>query len=95
MCTVSQDMAPQTTEEIHERSTLEAYPAFVAVADDPKRPTNEYVLVRTSAPKSLRVMCSFSMFIVCSPTVLSLSECRLFILFIVYHPAIILCLDCS
>jgi hypothetical protein len=48
MCTVKQDMVPQTSEEIQERSTPEAYPAFVAVANDPKRPTNEYVLVCTA-----------------------------------------------
>jgi hypothetical protein len=48
MCAFKQDMDPETSEEIQERrSNPEAYPAFVAVANDPKRPTNEFVLVRT------------------------------------------------
>jgi hypothetical protein len=94
MCTVTQDMTAQTTEEIEERSTREGYPAFVAVADDPKRPTNEYVLVRTSVPQSLRVIHSF-LGSLCLPTVFFLAECRLSILFTVYDPAIVLCLYCS
>jgi hypothetical protein len=109
MCTVTQDMAPQTSEEIRERSPPEAYPAFVEVADNPKRPTNEYVLVCPIVPQSslcvwiCSLLCSSYLCVwICSflcsscspPTVFSLAECRLSILFIVYHPAIILCLDC-
>jgi hypothetical protein len=48
MCAFKQeDVDPQTPDEKsqEERRTPEAYPDFVANSNDPKRPTNEFVLV--------------------------------------------------